>query len=314
MAAVAFAMGLITIPILKNGSERRLLFRLNAPYGSVDLRSGADPRAVAAVQTESNAPSESPHWSYGMAGKDVGVLSIGIGTDEGMLGGPPLAVWQASGPPTGFFTARAGAPESDMGRSNRQVLRASVVVHHDALSDGGTRVYLTRDLPIDFNATLGFGASTLDLTKLNLTNAYIETGAARAVIYANEPNQQELQSCTVKAGLGECSFMGISNLNAKHFTFKGAVGSYHLGFEGRLEQNLDARVDMGIGVCTISIPPLAGRVQVFFDNGMFSSYSIIGLNVRRPGYATSPGFELSHSPILSLHLSTSAGRMAIVYR
>ncbi|MDP4198528.1 MAG: hypothetical protein Q8922_00680 [Bacteroidota bacterium] len=313
VGGIAAAFGFFTSPIHKTGHERRLIVKLDAPYGSVDLKPGTDPNSVAAIQMEDADPSsQSPHWSYGLLGNDVGMLRIGIGTDEGQLMTPPLAIWKAD---HNFL------PASTLRISGIGVRRQGSLYHVASETDQGskksntsrTRIYLTRDLPIDFNANLGFGESSIDLTRLALTNVEIETGASRAMICSNEPNPQVLYNCSVKAGLGECTFCGISNLNAKHFSFSGAVGSYHLGFEGRLEQNLEARVSVGLGTCTISIPPLAGRVQIFYDDGMFTSYTFSGLAIRREGYATSPGFDRSNSPILTLRLSTGAGKMAVSY-
>ncbi|HEX5317406.1 MAG TPA: hypothetical protein VFX22_12225, partial [Candidatus Kapabacteria bacterium] len=96
-------------------------------------------------------------------------------------------------------------------------------------------------------------------------------------------------------------------------TFHGAVGSYHLGFEGRLTHNLDAFVEIGLGMCSLSIPPTAGRVQVFYDDGLLSSFSFSGLTKIREGYARSPGFNYSTSPILTLHLSSGAGKISVTY-
>lgn len=312
MAGVAVAIGFILSPIAKNGHERRLIFRLDAPYGSIELKPGTDPNSVAAIQSDETDPStRGPHWSYGLLGKDIGILRIGIGTDEGMLITPPLAIWNAD---NNFVPART---EQISGIGVRTLGSLYHAVHETdegtKISASRTRIYITRDLPIDFTANLGFGESSIDLTRLPLTNVDIETGASRATICANEPNQQVLGNCSVKAGLGECTFCGISNLNARHFSFSGSVGSYHLGFEGRLVHDLDAQIDVGIGVCTMTIPALAGRVRVFFEDNMFTSYTFDGLVRRREGYATSPGFNLSTSPILTLHLTSVAGRMAVSY-
>ena len=174
---------------------------------------------------------------------------------------------------------------------------AGIFDQKDNGTSSTTRVKLSKDLPMDFAAELGFGESSLNLSGLPIVNATIETGASQARISANEPNPQVLGNCTVRAGLGEVVFTGISNLNAKHFTFpRGGVGSYHLGFDGKLTQNLDAQVDVGLGLCSLAIPATAGRVQVFCDEGMFNSYSFAGLAERHKGYYTNPGFDLSTSP------------------
>jgi len=369
LAGIAAALErYFTEHITRHGSEQTLVFQLDAPYGSVDLRPGSDPNDVAAIETlAEDSDAHNAQWSYGIRNGSVGVLRIGIGTDEGMKSTPPIAMWHTN---SDFSLASSTAPESDMGipmRPSRffffsmpramqfsnagpsymladrssmsddpRPMRGSNplessfglapprsakfhIISTDAgnkvevASSPGTRIYLTKNLPIVFSSDLGFGQSKLDLSGLSITSASIETGASQAFIYSREPNPQVLHFCSVRAGIGPCTFLGISNLNADHFTFHGAVGSYHLGFEGRLTHNLDAIVEIGLGMCSLSIPPTSCRVQVFYDDGLLSSFSFSGLAKERDGYATSPGFDHSTAPILTLHLSSGAGKISVSY-
>ncbi len=322
-----------TARIGKFGGEHRLVFQLEAPYGSVNLRAGTNPSDVAVIETLSeDADAHNCQWSYGVR-NTIGILRIGIGTDEGMRATPPIAMWHAN---SGLSLASSTAPQSDMGFPMRsspfsfpmprmyggfqyawhpalRTVSTDAGTKVEAISTPGTQIYITKDLPLVFSANLGFGQSTLDLSGLPLTSASIETGASQADIYCMQPNTETLDYCSVRAGLGQCTFLGISNLNANHFTFHGAVGSYHLGFEGRLQHNLDAVIELGMGKCSLSIPPTAGRVQVFYDSGLLSSFSFSGLARVRNGYARSPGFDLSNSPILTLHLSSGVGSISVSY-
>jgi len=202
---------------------------------------------------------------------------------------------------------------SSLAFSSHVITDGGTVADNGSSNAEGTRIFLSKDLPIDFAADLGFGESSLNLSGLPIVNASIETEAARARICSYEANPQILGNCQVRAGFGECTFCGISNLNAKHFNFHGGVGSYHLSFDGHMMRDLDAQVELGLGVCSITIPPTSARVQVFYDDGVFSSYSFSGLVKRREGYATSVGFEHSTSPVLTLRLSAGAGKMSVSY-
>ena len=323
--------------IARRGPEQSLVVQLDAPYGSVNLGAGNDSRDVATIETLSDdAATHNCQWSYGVRNGTVGTLRIGIGTDEGMRASPPIALNYANSP---YSLARDPDAQSDMGSRPRHIPRyflspipgsmgysyefvyrgplrsvsTDAGTRMDAPAAAGTQIFLTRNLPIDLSANLGFGISQLNLSGLPLMNAFIETEATQAFIYCNSENPEALRSCAVRAGMGPCTFTGISNLNAYHFAFHGAVGSYHLGFDGRLLHNLDATVEVGLGFCTIAIPPTAGRVQIFYDDGFGSSFTFSGLSIQRDGYATSPGFEYSRSPILTLHLSSGLGRIAVSY-
>jgi hypothetical protein len=330
-------------PIARKGGEQRLTFRLDAPYGSVDLRAGAGPANVATVELlNEDADPHAPQWSYAVRNGN-GMLRIGIGTDEGMIAGPPIAMWQAR---SGFSTAAAIMPEPDWGTENsgnnssaagnasnpsffsftmpsltsgyawhQRVRLISTDAGNRVISEAraGTRITLAKDLPIDFGADLGLGESSLDLTGLPIAAASIETGASKAHIHCNAPNPILLHRCMLRAGLGQCNFNGISNLNADQFIFHGGLGSYLLGFEGKLTHNLDAVVDMGVGICNLSIPATAARVQVFYDDGLLTSFSCSGLVERRDGYWTSVGFDRSTSSILTLRISSVAGKISVSY-
>ncbi len=320
------------IPIHRIGGENRLVFRLDAPFGSVDLRAGAGTNDVATVETlAEQGDNHNPQWSYGLKNGSIGMLRIGIGTDEGMIAQPPIAMWETN---SGFSPAVAYAPQPDWGAacppsffsfsmpsipSGQGWYPQMRVVSTDAgtvivpQAKASTRITLTKDLPMDIDANLGFGESTVDLTGLPITNASIETGASRVQVCCNAMNPVALHNCRVRAGIGPCTFCGLSNLNADNLNFHGALGSYQLGFEGKLAHNMDAIVDVGIGMCSITIPATACRVQVFYEDGIFSSFSFPGLAYRRPGYESSVGFERSNSPILTLHLSSGAGKISVNY-
>ncbi len=332
----------ITNHIPKMPGETRLMLKLESPYCSVDLRPGSDPTDVATVELPTgDGTSSGFQFSHKVANGNIGVLRMGV-CEEGMLETPPLAMWKAN---TQFSPVSTRLPQSDMGMrltpgtlisytlppiySYSQsyargfirfrpmpVLAVGEDGMFEAKSNGSTvstKIRLSKELPMDFSAALGFGESSLNLSGLPITNATIETGASRAHIFTTEPNPQVLGNCLVRAGLGEVIFSGISNLNAKHFNFHGGVGSYHLGFDGKLLQNLDAQVELGIGLCSIAIPPTAGRVQIFYDEGLLNSYTFSGLTTRHKGYVTSVGFDQATGPILTLRLSAGAGRMSITY-
>jgi hypothetical protein len=329
--------------IVRGGQEQHLIVRINAPFGSMSLHPGTAPTDVARIESE-DAPGQSAsyHCGYFIHNQTLGILRIDIGTGEGMISQPPIAMWRAN---SNLSLASSAQPQSDMGSpihrfipqqefafqpraiwsygvSRWTPLRrfmtvstdAATIVTPDPESNSDTRIFLNNFLPMDLSADLGFGQSSLDLSGLPIVNMNIETGASKAIIYSNQPNPQVIENCRVSAGLGEeCSFTGISNLNAKNFIFQGGVGTYHLGFEGKLTHNLDAFVSVGLGMITIAIPPTAGRVQIFYDDGLLSSYSFSGLSTPHKGYATSPGFKYSNSPILTLHLSSAMGKMSVSY-
>ncbi|MFI5202825.1 MAG: hypothetical protein ACHQNE_10605, partial [Candidatus Kapaibacterium sp.] len=101
-----------TTHINRLGAEQSLVFQLDAPFGSVNLKAGDNPNDIATIETlTEDAEAHNCQWSYGRNGT-VGMLRIGIGTDEGMRSEPPIAMWHAN---SGFSLASSIAPQSDMG-------------------------------------------------------------------------------------------------------------------------------------------------------------------------------------------------------
>lgn len=317
---------------------------LDAPFGSVFLRPGTPPGVVATAESdEDEGDGNGIRLRYGIRNQTIGILQVGVGTDEGMANPNELAgVWRAHSE-LGFSSVSqrefvpdmpSGAPQrsvqvSDLprpmtplaspfrlGRGPFQVIATDAGTYLRPVSErmSQTRLFITRDLPSTLNANLGFGEATLDVSSLPLLAAQIETGASKATIMSNAANPQAMNICQINAGIGECQVMGISNFNAAKFVFNGGVGSYQLGFGGHLSRNLEAFISVGLGTCKISIPPEAGRVQVFYDDGLLSSFTFNGLTKRREGYATSVGFDQSTRPILTLRLSSGLGKMSVSYR
>lgn len=327
--------------ITSTGREQQLIVMLNAPFGSVVLRPGTPAGVIAAAESDDNeGEGNSLRLRYGIRNQTIGILQIGVGTDEGMVDPNRLAaVWRANGLSLASSNSRV---QSDLGIPARlqsfepapepirqlQPLATPFAqrVHFEMVStDAGTfirpvmekmsqtRIFITRDLPSSLNASFGFGEATLDISGLPLTSATIETGASKATVISNGPNAQPMSVCQVNAGIGECRVDGIANFNATKFVFNGGVGSYQLGFGGHLTRNMEAFISVGLGKCHISIPPDAARVQVFYDDGLLNSFNFNGLTQRREGYATSPGFDLSTRPILTLRLSSGLGKMSVNY-
>ncbi len=322
--------------ISRTGNERNLRVELDAPFGSVNVSGGTKNNVVVVGETDGGDKNSEPsiHLSYSMHNKTEGVVKIDIGKDEGMVRPTaPLAIWWARNP--GFSFTTANAVQSDMG-GNRiygerptfvfppvflpmptpQNLRAVPIPSSEGhpATEGVAKIVLTKELPMTLHAELGFGQSDLDLTGLGITALNVETGASKSRVIVRQPNPQVMATCQVNAGLGECRLLGIANFNAQRFSFSGGFGAYELGFQGHLSRNMDASITLGVGKCMVNIPPDCGRVQVYYEDGILSSFLFQGLTKRREGCYTSVGFEQSTAPILTLHLSSGMGKMTVNYR
>ncbi|MFI5263341.1 MAG: hypothetical protein ACHQM6_02365 [Candidatus Kapaibacterium sp.] len=308
----------IDYPVQRDGRETRVNVIMSVPYGTMTMAAGAKKGDVALLQMQSGEEDMIPfhvRYSYNPVGT-TGTLRMTIGSDEGMLEtNKPLAQgWKAN---SNYSLARTNAIHSDYGDisptvpSTFDLLNPAPFTSHD--ESDHAKIFLTRDIPLSISAQLGFGESVLDWTGLALTCAYVETGSAKTQIHVREHNQIPMVGCKINAGFGEFTMDGISDLNTDRFEFSGGIGYYSLNFNGTLTRNLDATVEVGLGKVAVNIPPEAARVQIYYNDSYFSSFSFSGLTKRSDGYYTSVGFDQSKAPILTLHLSSGLGKMIVNY-
>ncbi len=307
----------IDYPVQREGRETRVNVIMSVPYGTLTMLAGTKPGNIALLQMQSGEEDMLPfhvRYNYNPIGT-TGTLRLNIGSDEGMMETDrPLAQsWRTN---SAYSLSSTNAIHSDYGdisptANTFDLLASPPMTSRD--DNDRAKLFLTKDIPVTISAQLGFGESVLDWTGLSLGCAYIETGSAKTQIHMRERNPIPMGGCKINAGFGEFSMDGISNLNTDRFEFSGGVGYYSLNFNGTLTRNLDAKVEVGMGKVSLNIPPEAARVQIFYDDSYFSSFSFSGLTKRKDGYYTSVGFDESKAPILTLRLSSGLGKMIVNY-
>jgi hypothetical protein len=309
----------ISHDIKRTGTEQRCNVVLNVPYGTFNLIPGTKAANLARVEImtedmEDDPPMHIRYWLDQL--RTTGTLKVTLGSDEGMLDTekPLVQAYRAN---TGFSLVSTNPVRTEWGApayDQADAMYLPISYNKSNSNNERSKLFLSTEVPLSLSAQLGFGESTLDLTGLQLTSAFVETGASSSYIVARKPNPIPMSSCTVNAGVGSFSMDGICFLNAGRYHFSGGVGYYRLNFNGKLQRNMDAIVEVGLGKVTLDIPADAARVQVFYDDGFFCSFTFQGLNKRREGYATSVGFDQSTAPILTLRLSSGMGKMEVRYR
>ncbi len=300
------------------GGEERALIQVSAPYGSLILGSTSSTGLLAYLEGHGDNGEEPSMRSRYVVRGTTGILNLTVGEDEGSLQQPPPLA----------STHRATSNFSLIGSGNNRYSDAGEVYHIGdgrdysysvtrasyAPSNTSTRLFLTKKLPLALDAEMGFGESELDLSGLWLQDLNLETGANQARVYVRSPNPGSMDKCSISAGVGEFTMEGIGFLNTSKFDFNGGFGMYRLHFGGKLKKNLEANVSVGLGKLSLRIPPSAGRLQVFYDDGVFCSYNFTGIVKKRDGYATSVGFDQSNAPVLTLRITSGAGKVNVVYK
>jgi hypothetical protein len=311
-AGVCFAMSqFFQHEIKRLGGEQRAVVQISAPFGSLVVGSTSTPGTIAYIEGHGEDGEEPDLRTRYVIKGTTGILNISLG--DGEQGSreiqPPLAsTFRAN---TQGFVLTGGQRYTEDGK----IVNITAPRRYAAApAEYGSRVFLTKELPLALDAEMGFGESMLDLSGLWLQDLNLETGANQARVLLRSPNPGSMNQCMVSAGVGEFTMDGIGHLNTSRYIFNGGFGVYNLNFNGKLKKNIDANISVGVGKVNIRIPPADARVQVVYEDGVLCSYTFQGLTKKRDGYATSAGFENSRAPIITLRLTSGAGRINVIYK
>jgi hypothetical protein len=140
------------------------------------------------------------------------------------------------------------------------------------LSDfGGGKWYLkfSDNIPISFDVELGVGNGDFDLSGLRVKDFTLSTGASDVSLSFDEPNETTIDNLSIESGVSKFNGRNLGNANFKRFKFQGGVGAYTLDFSGDIRTEVDADIEVGLGVLTIIIPENVGA-KVFYEKSWVS--------------------------------------------
>ncbi len=127
----------------------------------------------------------------------------------------------------------------------------------------------TDAVPISFELGFGLGSSDIDLTGLNVKDLKISAGASSVHLRFDKPNKNVIEELTIESGLSKFNGEGLCNANFNRLKFEGGVGSYRLDFGGKLEKEVDASIEVGLGSLQIVIPENVGA-KIIYEKNWFS--------------------------------------------
>lgn len=113
-------------------------------------------------------------------------------------------------------------------------------------------------IPISFDVELGVGNGDFDLSGLQVKDFTLSTGASDVSLSFDEPNTTSIDNLSVESGVSKFQGRNLGNANFKRFRFQGGVGAYTLDFSGKLTNEVDVDIDVGLGMVTIIVPPEVG--------------------------------------------------------
>ncbi len=168
----------------------------------------------------------------------------------------------------------------------------------------------TDAIPITLRMELGAGKGELDLSGLQIKDLKVSSGASAVDMYCDQPNVIEAENIIIESGVSKFTAMNLTNTNFRKLRFSGGVGAYKLDFGGKLRQDADVKIEVGLGAVTVNLPR-GVQARVMYDDSWFSSFDLDGdFTHRRSGEYETEGYR-SNEPTISIKIESGLGSVKV---
>ena len=134
-------------------------------------------------------------------------------------------------------------------------------------------VWLTNQIPISLDVELGAGRGDINLSELQVRDLKISTGASSVDVRCDKPNEITAETVGIESGVSKFTATNLCNTNFKKLKFSGGVGSYRLDFGGDLHHDASAKIEVGLGSVSVSVPKQIAA-KLLYDPSFFSSFDL----------------------------------------
>ena len=160
---------------------------------------------------------------------------------------------------TGFLDLSLGDPnESDRKRGSIKIKE---------FTGSKSQLRFTSAIPISFDIELGLARGAFDLSGLQVKDFTLSCGASDVTIGFDAPNGTSMEEMNIECGVGKFEGRNLGNAKFKHFRFEGGVGAATLDFSGKIQNEVDVDVQVGMGLCTIILPRDVGA-RIFYEESL----------------------------------------------
>ncbi len=164
----------------------------------------------------------------------------------------------------------------DEGVLRVRLKKTSRVWGEDGSDEDHTRkltVRLNNQVPISLEVVLGAGKGDIDLSGLLVRDLKISTGASSVDLRCDKPNAIPAENVGIESGVSKFTATNLCNTNFRKLKFSGGVGTYKLDFGGDLRHDASAKIEVGLGSVTVSVPKQV-PARLLYDASFFSSFSL----------------------------------------
>lgn len=207
------------------------------------------------------------------------LLDVQVGAAELRMAshkGPPLArldiTHQASDAPRIQFSRNGGDGNLSVRSNNEEGGGFSILGKQKGqVAKDQWVLSISRDVPCVVHVEFGLGSGTAEFGGLALEELEFATGLSDVELSFSTPCVGTARKVELVTGLGSMEVRGLSNLKMGSLSFAGGLGSALLDFSGSFRQNLDVKLDVGMGSLDLRVPENVG-VKIRHSDNFLSSH------------------------------------------
>ncbi|MBN2365035.1 MAG: hypothetical protein EH225_02870 [Calditrichaeota bacterium] len=180
----------------------------------------------------------------------------------------------------------------------------------DELYDNEMMLKFNPEIPMNLDFDFGVIKGDLDLSGLSLKNIDLEVGVSKTEIFFLEPNPVVMESFSIEGGVGKLNIEKIGNARLREFNFEGGIGSYELDFSGEYKENMEAKIELGMGKLVLYLPTEIGT-RITVDKTFLSSFSIDDVYKNGDVYTNDRWEKTRYN--LDLNIETGPGKIDVIW-
>lgn len=207
------------------------------------------------------------------------------------------------------YDARSFKPVVDYSNSRLRLGIEGSTGRGRNIRSGELDLRLSPDVPVELELKFGAAEAALELGGMRVRSLDVQTGASKTTLNVSRPNTVRCESAQLVVGAARFEATGLGNLNARQLSMKGGVGEVVLDFTGAWAEDMNARIEMGLGSLTLRVPRTLGlRVN---RGGVLTSFDSEGLVKRGNSYYSENWASADRK--LSLDLDAAFGSIRVVW-
>jgi len=161
------------------------------------------------------------------------------------------------------------------------------------------------NMPMSLSIEAGAYKGSYDLGGLALSSLSVKDGAAETNMVFSAPNTAEMGAFSYETGASSVTVKQIGNASPATFSFRCGAGNYTLDFSGKLQRDMTATIDAGLGNVKVVIPK-GVPAQITVQGGLSNITAAAGWDHTGSTYSQS-----GDGPTIVIVITLGAGNLEI---